>query len=74
MDVKNQECLAYMVRDFGQIKNIIIPLCYKKLQGYKAIQFEDWIEKMESDSKVPTRFKLLPKLCKSGFYERNGKF
>ncbi len=63
-----------IVRDFGQIKNIIIPLFYKKLIGYKAKQFEEWIENMGSDPDVPEIYQFMKKLYHSGFYEKVHKF
>src|SRR3989338_7579768 len=35
-----------IVREFPQIKEIIIPFFYKRLYGYKGKQFIDWLEKM----------------------------
>lgn len=63
-----------MVRDLGQLKNIIVPLFYKKLIGYKAIQFHEWIKKIESDPGVPKSFELIHKLYFCGFYDKNNKF
>ena len=54
-----------VVRDIGTIKNVIVPMFHEKLRGHKGRQFEAWIERME---KVPDSFKLIPKLCKTGFY------
>jgi len=34
-----------IVRDFKQLKDIIIPFFYKKLKGYKGRQFMEWLEK-----------------------------
>lgn len=63
-----------MVRDFGQLKNIIIPLFYKKLRGNKDKQFTEWLEKIGSDPQVPESYKLLYKLHKWGYYDRHPKF
>ena len=60
-----------MVRDIGSIKNIIVPFFHNKLVGYKGEQFAEWIKKMEEDPLVREDFKLIPRLCKSGFYEKN---
>src|SRR3989344_3681635 len=38
-----------IVREFGSLKNIIIPFFYDNLAGFKAIQFNDWLEKIGSD-------------------------
>ncbi|MDO8582196.1 MAG: hypothetical protein Q7S16_04975, partial [bacterium] len=59
-----------MVRDFGQIKNIIVPLFYKKLAGYKNKQFLDWLETIGSDPIVPQHFKFIYKIYKDGFYDK----
>jgi hypothetical protein len=67
----NTGMTTLIVRDFGQIKNIIVPLFYKKLIGNKGLQFEQWIEKMASDPLVPNTFKLIPVLYKNGYYEKN---
>lgn len=65
---------SIMVRDFGQLKNIIVPLCHKKLHGYKASQFENWIEIMSCDDSVPKLYKLIPTLVHSGFYDKDPNF
>lgn len=70
---KREGMAILIVRDFGQIKNIIVPLFYNKLIGNKAKQFEAWISKMETDPDVPENFSLISKLCRGGFYERNFK-
>jgi hypothetical protein len=62
------------VREFSQLKNIIVPFFYNKLQGYKAIQFNEWLEKIGSDTDVSKHFKLIYRLHKSGFYINNSKF
>jgi|SRR3989344_4777181 len=71
-DNYNRDGMAILiVRDFGQIKNIIVPLFYKKLFGFKAIQFERWIQEMGSNDDVPERFNLITKIYNNGFYEKN---
>lgn len=62
------------VRDFGQMKNIIIPFFYKKLKGYKGRQFAEWLEEMGSDPMMNDGAKLLFKLYKSGYWDKNPKF
>lgn len=59
-----------IIREFESLKNIIIPLFYKGLSGYKALQFRDWLERIGSDLTIPQSFKLLYRLHKSGFYEK----
>jgi hypothetical protein len=57
------------VRDIEQLKNIIIPLFYKKLHGYKGRQFIEWLEKIGSDPDVSVGFKTLYRLYKIGIYD-----
>jgi hypothetical protein len=63
-----------MVRDFGSLKNIIIPFFYERLAGHKAIQFDEWLEKIQHDPMVPESYSLLYRLHRSGFYRENSKF
>lgn len=65
---------SLVVRDFEQLKDIIIPFFYKKLKGYKALQFIDWLEKIGSDPDVSDRYKSLYRLYKWGIYDENPKF
>jgi len=60
-----------IVRDFPSLKNIIIPVFYGKLRGYKGIQFNAWLELIGTDPAVPSLYKLLYKLHKSGFYKKD---
>lgn len=66
---KRQPQAVLIVRDFGSLKNTIIPLFLNKLHGYKSLQFIQWIENMESDPLVPRDYKLLAKLYKNGYFE-----
>ncbi|OGY99666.1 MAG: hypothetical protein A3B13_01260 [Candidatus Liptonbacteria bacterium RIFCSPLOWO2_01_FULL_45_15] len=63
-----------VVRDLGQLKNIIVPLFYKKLKGNKGRQFEQWLEKIGNDPAVPDSYKFIYKIYKAGFYDRNPGF
>lgn len=63
-----------IVRDFGSLKNVIIPFFYKKLAGNKAIQFDEWLNKINDDPLVPESYSLLYRLHKTGFYSRNPKY
>ena len=70
-----QGTLILMVRNLGQLKNIIVPLFYKKLIGYRANQFDEWIQKkIGNDPLVPKRYNLIYKLYVSGFYNKNPDF
>jgi len=62
-----------IVRDFASLRNVIIPLFYNKLYGYKRIQFVAWIEKMGADPMVPKYYKLLYKIFKNGYFEEGAK-
>jgi hypothetical protein len=63
-----------IVREVGQLKNIIVPLFYKTLIGNKALQFEEWLDKIYADPEVPHAYKILPILVKSGHYSKNNQF
>jgi hypothetical protein len=71
---KRDGVAVLMVRDVGQLKNIIIPLFYRGLIGNKMRQFEDWVEKIGNDPDVPERYKFIYKIYKAGFYDKNPKF
>ncbi len=60
-----------IVRDFGSLKNIIVPFFYKKLRGNKGKQFDEWLERIGSESFVPESYKLIYRLYKCGFYDKN---
>ena len=63
-----------IVREIGNIKNIVVPLFYGKLRGNKGKQFEEWLKKIGGDPAVPESYKLVYKLCISGYYDKNPKF
>lgn len=63
-----------IVREFNQLKDIIIPFFYKKLKGHKGKQFLDWLEKIGNDPDISDRFKSLYKLYKWGTYDNFPKF
>jgi len=63
-----------VVRDFQQLKDIIIPFFYKRLRGYKSVQFIEWLEKIGSDSEISDRFKSLYRLYKWEMYDKLPKF
>lgn len=72
--INNIKVSVLTVRDFKQLKNIIIPLFYKKLTGYKGIQFIEWLEKIGSDPDISDRYKSLYRLYKWGMYDKLPKF
>ncbi len=63
-----------IVREFGQLKNIIVPFFYKRLKGNKGKQFEQWLENIGNDPAVPETFKFIYKIYRAGFYDRNPRF
>jgi hypothetical protein len=63
-----------IVREIGNIKNIIVPFFYGRLHGYKAKQFQAWLEKMGTDPEVPNSFRFIYKISKAGFYDKNPKY
>ncbi|MBI2628219.1 MAG: LAGLIDADG family homing endonuclease [Candidatus Niyogibacteria bacterium] len=63
-----------IVREFPQLKNIIVPFFYKKLKGNKGRQFISWLEKIGTDPDVSKLFKLIYRLYKAGYYDKNQKF
>lgn len=57
-----------IVRETGQLKNIIIPFFYKKPHGNKGKQFFEWLEKMGNiDTTHGSKF--LHMLYKKGYFE-----
>ena len=74
-DMFNRQGMIILnVRDFGQLKNIVVPFFYKKLIGFKAKQFEDWLEKIGNDPNVQENYRFIYKIYKAGFYDKNPKF
>lgn len=61
---------ALMVRNFGDLKNIIIPFFYGKLKGHKSKQFIEWLENIGSDPMVAESYKVLYRLYKSGWWDK----
>ncbi len=55
-----------MVRDFGELRDKVIPLFNNQLVGYKGLQFKEWMEKIGNDPDVHTDYRILYKLYKSG--------
>lgn len=63
-----------IVREYGAMKNVVIPMFYDKLIGHKAIQFNEWLEKIGRDPLVPESYRLFYRLHKAGFFKKNHKF
>ena len=45
--------MMLIVREIGNLKNIVVPFFYGRLHGYKAKQFDAWLEKIGTDPEVP---------------------
>ncbi len=71
---KKGRTVVLVVREFDQLKDIIIPLFYKKLKGNKGKQFMEWLERIGNDPDVSNRFKSLYRLYKWGMYDTHPKF
>lgn len=69
-----QGMVVLIVRDFGQLKNIVVPFFHKKLIGFKAEQFENWLEDIGNDPNVQERYRFIYEIYKAGFYDKNPKF
>jgi len=68
--IKRGRRTTLIVRDFKSLKDIIIPLFYKKLKGFKNKQFFEWLEKIGEDPDITDRFKSLYRLYKWGIYDQ----
>ena len=73
-DSKVRSRAMLIVRDFGQIKNVIIPFFYKGLIGSKGRKFESWIERMGKDPEIDEKYRFIYKIYKEGFFDRNKRF
>lgn len=71
---KRGNTVVLVVREFDQLKDIIIPFFYKKLKGYKGAQFMEWMEKIGTDPNISNRYKSLYRLYKWGIYDKLPKF
>ncbi len=65
---------SIIVRDLGSLKNVIVPFFYKRLRGYKAIQFLNWIDRIGSDPVIPENYKIIYRLYNCGYWDKNQKF
>ncbi len=69
--IKRGPSARLIVREIGNLKNIIIPFFYKRLMGHKGKQFEEWLNNIGTDPLVPESFKILCRLHKSGYWDKN---
>lgn len=70
--VKRGKHVLLIVREIDQIRNIVIPFFYKKLRGYKAKQFSEWIKQM-GNTDMSKGTKETYNLFKSGYYDNPEK-
>jgi len=68
-DGKTKYSAILVIREYLSIKDIVIPLFYRKLHGYKGKQFIEWLEKF-NNSDVRDDFQYVYRLYKSGYYEK----
>ena len=59
-----------IVREVGNLKNIIAPFFLGRLLGNKGRQFKDWVDKIGDDPLVPDIYRIIAINCRSGFYEK----
>jgi hypothetical protein len=67
---KRGPTVTLIVREVGNLKNIIVPLFYKKLIGHKALQFEKWMEIIGNDPRVTKPYKFIYFLYENGYYDK----
>jgi hypothetical protein len=67
---KRGPTVTLIVREVGNLKNVIVPLFYKKLIGNKSIQFEKWMETIGNDQRVTRPYKFIYFLYKNGYYDK----
>ena len=72
--IKHPMTARMMVRDIETLKNVVVPIFYKRLIGYKGQQFEGWMERIGSDPLVPEKYKLLYRLYKSGYWDKKENY
>jgi hypothetical protein len=66
-DGRTRHQAMLIVRNFADLKNIIVPFFLGKLHGYKGKQFVAWLEQLGGEDVAPD-FRLIYRLYKSGFY------
>jgi hypothetical protein len=70
---KRGKTARLMVRDFGEIRDKIIPFFYNKLVGYKGTQLINWLEKIGHDPDIHPSYKVLYSLYKRGYFESSNR-
>lgn len=67
---KNYFQALLIVRDVGQLKNIIIPIFLKLMFVAKQVNLEDWMEEIIKNKAIPERYKVLYRIYRSRFYSK----
>lgn len=66
-DGRTRHQAMLIVRNFAELKNIIVPFFLGKLHGHKGKQFIEWLEQLGGEDVAPD-FRLIYRLYKKGFY------
>ena len=64
----NRHYAFLIVRNIGSLKNIVIPLIYPRLAGYKRVQFLEWFKGFYS-SDISNGFSFFPNALRRQFSE-----
>ena len=67
---KRGKTARLMVRDFGELRDIIIPFFYKNLIGYKGKQLVNWLEKIGNDPEIHPEYKVLYNIYKKDHFNK----
>ena len=70
---KRKPYVTLLVREIGELKNIIVPTFYNQLVGSKRREFDEWIDKIGSDPWVPESYRIIYRLHENGYYKKNTK-
>lgn len=65
-----------LVRNRWDLFEKIVPFFYNRLQGYKAFQFREWLEKMNSPE-VSSKYRFIYRYYRAGYFEdlyKQGKY
>lgn len=66
---KRRAQAVLMVRGVGPLKSKLIPSLFYTQFIHKHLPLMDWFENIEKNKKVPERYKIIPRLARSGFYK-----
>lgn len=64
------DIVRLMVRDFGDLRDKVIPFFNNQLIGYKSAQFKEWMEKIGTDPDVHKDYKVLYTLYKNNYFNK----